>query len=164
MLENIRQIARDLRPVLLERYGLASAIEAMMLRVAESAPIRFDWALDPVDRLLTKEQETNLYRIAQECVSNVIKHADAREARVSLRRDDLGVELIIEDDGKGMAAGDCVEGSGFGLFNMSHRAALLGGEMTVRSAPGAGTTISIVVPIPAVGCETVEIAEDVTHA
>ena len=104
MLENVRRLARDLRPYQLDRYGLTNALEAMITRVGKTCPTRFTAEIDPLDGLFDKTGEITLYRIVQEGVSNIVRHAGAAEAMVRAVRSDDVVELVIEDDGNGIAA------------------------------------------------------------
>jgi signal transduction histidine kinase len=147
MLENVRRLARDLRPFQLDRYGLTKAIEAMLGRIGKNSPTRFTVELDPVDGLFPKEQEINLYRIVQESVNNIIRHAGATEATIRLVRDEESVEMVIADNGKGIVLKDGVDTAGFGLQGMRQRADILGGSMTIRSADGTGTTIHFIIPL-----------------
>jgi signal transduction histidine kinase len=140
-IEEVREIAHDLRPIQLDQLGLTKAIESLLEKASdpETLPIAYD--LDPLDGVLDKEQEINLYRIVQEAIANVIKHADATEASVTLKRRDRSVEVIVLDNGKGFAAGDGRRG--FGLLGITERARMLGGEPIVNSTPGRGTSVSV---------------------
>jgi len=101
---------------------------------------------------LADDVETNLYRIAQEALHNVLKHAQARNVSVLLSRRDSHAMLVIEDDGRGFETGAAAPQSanGFGLVSMRERATLVGGELEIDSTPGAGTSIFVRVPLPAV--------------
>jgi signal transduction histidine kinase len=104
------------------------------------------------DMRLADDVETNLYRIAQEALHNVVKHAQARNVSVLLSRRDHHAMLAIEDDGRGFQpdAPAAPQGAaGFGLVSMRERATLVGGELEIDSAPGAGTSIVVRVPLPA---------------
>jgi two-component system sensor histidine kinase UhpB len=98
---------------------------------------------------LSPEVELALYRILQEALSNVVRHAGASHARVRIGRADGVVEAIVEDDGRGfrvdrvLSAGD----AGLGLFGMKERAASLGGDVRVESEPGRGTRVSVRIPV-----------------
>jgi signal transduction histidine kinase len=96
---------------------------------------------------LTLEQKESIYRIAQEALFNVIKHARAREVDLSLRRDTRGLTLTVEDDGDGFAACGTFPGR-VGLRSMREWSAGLGGRLTITSRPGRGTRIRLVVPTP----------------
>jgi signal transduction histidine kinase len=133
VLENVRRLARDLRPFQLDRYGLTNALNAMIARVGKSCATRFTAEIDPLDGFIDKTGEIMLYRIVQEGVNNIIRHADAREATVRIVRSEEMLELVIEDDGKGIASAEVHD---FGIHGMRQRVELLGGTMRVDSHPG----------------------------
>jgi len=142
-ISEVREISYDLRPHLLDEVGLAEAIRSMGKRVASSSRIAFEFEIDPVDNLLSKQGEIGAYRIVQEAVNNIVRHSAATHAAVILRRDLNGVLIQIRDNGKGLTeTGDSTR-KGFGLLGMSERARMLGGKFTAESAPGRGTTIEV---------------------
>ncbi|MGE0884026.1 MAG: two-component regulator propeller domain-containing protein [Blastocatellales bacterium] len=151
-LEEVRRISHNLRPSQLDELGLKDALEAMIESVANSSEIVFSAEIDPIDDgALSKEAEMNLYRIAQECISNILKHSDATEAEVKLRRDGRKVRLVIKDNGKGFISDSTkpaeVHRRGFGLTGISERARMMGGKETVYSVPGKGTTITVTITL-----------------
>jgi signal transduction histidine kinase len=120
--------------------------------VAESCDVDFDVHIDPIDGILTLENEISLYRIMQEALSNIVHHSGARRAVVAVRRGTGRLAVMIADDGRGLAGG--AEGraaalSGFGLSGMAERARILGGALEVWSSPGRGTRIELTVPVAA---------------
>jgi signal transduction histidine kinase/ligand-binding sensor domain-containing protein len=153
-IEEVRQIAYNLRPYHLDRLGLTQTIEAMLEKVSEASGINFIADIALLDGIFTNEGEVTLYRIVQESVNNIIKHAQATEARVQIRRAADQVTLKIEDDGRGFnpltpaTNGQPVKG-GFGLIGMAERARMLGGAYAIESAPGKGTMVTVTIPIPA---------------
>lgn len=146
-LEEVREIAHNLRPVELDRLGLTEAIQAMAQKVTDSTPIRLVVELDPIDGVLSNEAEINLYRIVQESLNNIVKHSLATEAAVAIKRDNGTMQITIHDNGRGFVPGSTATshatGSGFGLVNIAERANLLGGKQIIHSVPGQGTTITI---------------------
>ena len=145
-IEEVREIAHDLRPYQLDRFGLAKAIEAMLKKVAASSNIAFSSDLAEFDGALSKEAEINLYRIAQESVNNIVRHAHATTAHITLQREDSIAQLTIQDNGQGFAPEAATATShprGFGLNNIAERARLLGGKLKLHSLPGQGTTITL---------------------
>ena len=145
----VRQISRHLRPYQLDQLGLGRALEAMIDSMAESSRLPITRQLDPVDDLFTPEAATHLYRVAQESISNLLKHAQARRAQVGLERDVHDVRLWIQDDGQGFTtpsgtAG--LPGRGLGLSSMAERVRILGGTLRIESAPGKGTRVEVVIP------------------
>src|SRR5262249_9147463 len=98
------------------------------------------------DERLPPEVETALYRIVQEALTNVVKHAGARNVSVSLAREPGAVAAVVEDDGRGFGASGG-EGDGVGLIGMRERLGLLGGTLAIESTEGTGTTIVAEVPV-----------------
>jgi signal transduction histidine kinase len=149
-LSEVREIAYNLRPFLIDRSGLTSAIQTL---VRKSAPpeLRITSEVDNIDNLLAPEMEINLYRIIQECLNNMIKHAEATAAKVTVKRSGEGIEITVSDNGKGFDTGstrfgDSANGSGFGLVGITERAKILGGVPVMDSAPGKGTRIYLRLP------------------
>jgi signal transduction histidine kinase len=150
-INEVREIAYNLGPYHLERLGFEKSIHDMVNRVAQASSIAITTELDALDGALSRETELNLYRIAQEALNNMVKHSRAKEARVSLRRESSGVRLTVADNGQGfnphaVAAADDSDRSGFGLNGMAERVRLLGGMLSIRSAPGQGTTVEALMP------------------
>ena len=147
----VREIAYNLGPYHLDRLGLAGTIQDMVNRVAQASRIRFTTELEPLDGALSRETEMNLYRIAQETINNLVKHAGATEAAVTLNREAGKVKLTIRDNGKGFAQNQTPPNStdadkgGFGLRGIAERVRLLRGVWEIHSAPGQGTKIEITI-------------------
>lgn len=152
-LNEVREIAYNLRPYHLDRVGLTGALEAMVEKIAEASGIAFTITVAPVDNLFPNEVELSLYRIAQECLNNIVKHAQATAASFTVERDDHHLRLTIHDNGRGFSpealAADTTR-RGFGLLGMAERVRLLGGVYTLQSAPGQGTTTTVQLPLSAV--------------
>lgn len=142
---NLRELIAELRPAALEDLGLAPAIESLTQRQAGQggfiAEVELD--LDSQERL-SPETERVVYRIVQEALSNVVKHAEARRVTLTVRRFPDRVELAVEDDGRGFDAGRVYDG--FGLVGMRERALLVGGQLQVTSPAGGTTRVSAVLP------------------
>jgi two-component system, NarL family, sensor histidine kinase DevS len=143
-LQDVRRLAVELRPKALDDFGLEAALE----RLAGTFRDQTRLAIDFVPRLggeqLSPEVATALYRIVQEALTNVAKHAGASAVSILLTRKNGHVALVIEDDGRGFDPGDPVDG--FGLQGMRERVDLLGGSLQVESRTGAGTTVAVEVP------------------
>ena len=146
-IEEVREIAYNLRPYQLDRFGLTKTLHAIFTRFADSAGIRFSVEIDPIDGLFSKEDEISIYRIVQESINNIVKHSGSTEAKLVIKRVAREVDLRIYDNGKGFrfVAVTSAEArpSGFGLTGMAERVRMLGGTHLVDSAPGQGTTITI---------------------
>jgi signal transduction histidine kinase len=144
-LQDVRRLAVELRPKALDDFGLVPAIQRLTEGFREQTAIQIDFEARLADRL-PGELETSLYRIVQEALTNVVKHARARHVSVLLTRKDSRVAVVIEDDGRGFAP-ELATDEGLGLIGMRERLALLDGVLTVESSPGAGTTLVAEVPI-----------------
>jgi two-component system, NarL family, sensor histidine kinase UhpB len=144
-LEEVRRIARELRPEMLEQLGLVSALTELSRRFAESSGIhverRFAAELPP----LSPDAELAVYRVAQESLTNVARHAAAKRVDVTLEPGVDSVVLRISDDGRGMAAGASENGYG-GLRGMRERALLVGGALAIKPARGGGVEVRLEVP------------------
>jgi two-component system sensor histidine kinase UhpB len=144
--EEVRRIARRLRPEALEDLGLQSALAALAGSVGEQAHIRVDRHLDP--RLsLSEQQELVVYRVAQEALTNVARHAGARRADLRLERGDAQAVLIVRDDGRGL--GPAAVSSSHGILGMRERAMLIGAQIAIGAAPGGGTEVKLTIPLDA---------------
>ena len=145
-----REISYNLRPFQLDRLGLTKAIEAMVRTTGNASGIRFISELDNIDDVFPEDLRINFYRIVQESLGNILKHAQATEVNVGVKRRIENVILTIEDNGHGFTPDErspLFSRSGFGLTGMGERARLLGGELKVRSTPGKGTTVLFEIPL-----------------
>jgi signal transduction histidine kinase/ligand-binding sensor domain-containing protein len=145
-----REISYNLRPFQLDRLGLTKAIEAMIRTTGLASGIRFTSELDNIDDIFPEDLRINFYRIVQESLGNIMKHAQATEVSVRVKRRADNVSLMIEDNGRGFAPEErspASSRSGFGLTGMGERASLLGGEFKVRSIPGKGTAVLCEIPL-----------------
>ncbi len=143
----VRQISYGLHPHQLELLGLTRALQSLIDNAGESSAITISGKFDPVDDVFPHAATTNVYRIVQESLNNILKHSRARNARVTLERDVHEVLLKIEDDGCGFRNGE--HGRGLGLKNIAERVRMLGGNIKLDSQPEKGTRIEITVPISA---------------
>ena len=145
-LQDVRRLAVELRPTALDDFGLVAALERLTASFAEQTGISVDFQTALADERLPEEVETALYRIVQESLTNVVKHARARRVSILLARKEGSVKAVVEDDGRGFDPAEQA-GDGFGLVGMSERLALLGGRLEVESDADAGTTIAAEVPV-----------------
>jgi len=149
-IEEVREIAHNLRPYHLDEIGLTDAVAAMVERVAEASSISFTLEQDDLSGLLSPEVEVNLYRIIQECLNNIVKHAQAAAVELSIRRNAQSLVVVIKDNGRGFDLTQVLgrKDRGFGLAGLAERVRLLGGKETIQSEPGKGTTITITLNLP----------------
>jgi PAS domain S-box-containing protein len=155
-----RHLIHDLRPTVLDDFGLAAAVRLQVDALqAEGLEVGLEDALG--DERLPPEIETTLFRVAQEALTNVRKHAPASRVRVALDRSGRAVRLLVRDEGRGFQPDEAKRGNGpgerVGLSSMRERVSLLGGRFELHSEPGAGTTLKAEVELPAM-------REDVDHA
>lgn len=146
-LRDVRRLAVELRPKVLDDFGLNPAVERLATTLSEQSGMAVTFRSDlPDGQRLPAEVETALYRIVQEAVTNVVKHARARNVTISLGRSNGTLVAAVEDDGRGFSLAD-VGPERLGLVGMRERVTLLGGRLTVRSSPGGGTSLRAEVPI-----------------
>jgi len=139
-LQDVRRLAVELRPSALDDFGLVTALERLASNLSEQSELVVDLEARLGERRLPPEAETALYRIVQEALTNVVKHADARRVSITLVRKDASAVVVVEDDGQGFDPASARAGA-LGFAGMRERVELIGGRLTVESAPGAGTTL-----------------------
>jgi two-component system, NarL family, sensor histidine kinase UhpB len=152
ILTELRKIVYGLRPTILDDLGLVPAIRWYARSVLEANGIQVHLSLPEEALELSSHLSTTLFRIAQEAINNIMRHANAQTTDISLLIDQGKVHLKIQDDGQGFdlnqAAGQAVPIQHLGLLGIKERATLVGGEVTIDSVPGKGTRLQICVPIP----------------
>jgi signal transduction histidine kinase len=146
-LQDVRRLAVELRPKALDDFGLVAALERLVQTFSEQSGIAVEFEAALGSERLPAEVETALYRIVQESLTNVIKHAQAGHVSVLLTRRNGAAAAVIEDDGRGFDHSTVRDG-GFGLEGMRERVQLLDGRIEIESSPGSGTTLVVEVPIP----------------
>lgn len=146
-IEECREIAYNLRPYQLNRFGLSKSLSGIFARINEVTSIKAVTDIDPIDDLLTDEAQINIYRIVQECVNNIIKHSRATSALLAIKRNDSEISLLIHDNGSGFMNGhNGTNGNkrgGFGLIGIAERVKILGGSYEIDSASGTNIRIRI---------------------
>ncbi len=150
VIEEVRQITHDLRPYQLERVGLTQTLRGTIRRVSENCPIEFASHVDDVDGLFDNDREIHIYRILQEALNNIVKHSEATEATVVVRKEADSIVMIVRDNGRGFdAMGDGTELSraGFGLSGIDERARILRGKALFDSRPGQGFRLTVEIPL-----------------
>ncbi len=157
-IDGLRHLITELRPAVLDDLGLVPALEALARRAQaiDGLEVQTEIALDPERERLDAELESTIYRVVQEALTNVSRHAQATRAVVGVRMlgEGSSVRVAVTDDGRGLPAGgaglgprgDGLEG-GFGMSGMRERAELVGGELELGPAPGGGTTVRLTVPL-----------------
>ncbi|HRW03548.1 MAG TPA: sensor histidine kinase [Caldilineaceae bacterium] len=150
-LEEVRRVALDLRPTILDDLGLGPALAWRVDELNKEEGMRATITMDGLDERLPRDIELVLYRVGQEALSNVTRHAAAERVTVTLQRQPDQVTLGITDDGHGFdpAAPTCEEGHGLGLLGMRERLGMIGGDLTIHSKKGQGSKIIATVPLAA---------------
>ena len=142
----VRAVSHNMMPNALLKGSLAAALREFLTKV-DGRALRVNLYTEGLDERLDATTETVLYRVIQECVNNVIKHAAAATLDVSVVRDEAGISITIEDDGRGFDPGIGRDAEGLGLKNIRTRVEYLKGIMEVDSAPGRGTVVMLNVPV-----------------
>jgi len=143
---DIRRLVHNLRPVALDELGLVPALREHLSSCGREHNLVVELVADDGERL-PAPTETALFRIVQEAVNNVLRHAHAKRVAVSLVRKKDHVELRVSDDGQGFDANLPRTGKHLGLWSMRERVEQLGGQFDVHSAPGKGTTVTVLIPL-----------------
>ncbi len=143
----LRRIVAALSPAVLERLGLFSALRQLTARFRKVQPGRVRLRISGSSEGLTRENQEVVYRVAQECLQNIAKHSRATGVNLSLHVSDKSIRLSVSDNGTGFHAETArARPTSFGLAGMRERAALLGGTLALRTAPGKGTVVTLELP------------------
>ncbi|HEX8737380.1 MAG TPA: triple tyrosine motif-containing protein, partial [Pyrinomonadaceae bacterium] len=142
-IEEVRRIAYNLRPYQIEEIGLTRAVEGMLKRLAATTGIDITWQIDDINNCFAPENEINLFRIVQECVNNIIRHSQAAEARIIIKRSAAYVFVRIEDNGRGFSPESINGKRGLGLTGIEERARMINGSAQIQSEPNKGTSVQI---------------------
>jgi signal transduction histidine kinase len=147
-LENVGRLAFALRPPALDEFGLAPALKDLSGRLEERGGPKVELTIDlPAATRLPSKLETAIFRIAQEALTNVVKHADAKTVRVTFACRERSVVLTVEDDGRGFSQARGADG-GFGLIGIRERVASVNGSLEIESKGGGGTRLAVELPFP----------------
>jgi two-component system, chemotaxis family, sensor kinase Cph1 len=147
--DEVSRLAWELRPIALDDIGLEAAIQRFAEEWAQRSGLRFDLHLALKDRRLASNVEITLYRVLQEGVTNIVKHAQAHRVGVILKASQSDVVLIVEDDGVGFELENTnrISRPRLGLLGMRERLAVIHGVLEIETRPGAGTTLIVRVPL-----------------
>jgi signal transduction histidine kinase len=147
LLQQTRQISLDLRPPLLDDLGLVPALRWYVNQQAERAGLEAKFSADPLADDVPPQIQITCFRLAQEAITNVVRHAQAKTFTVELHRSNSSLRLLVRDDGKGFdvpaAEARADQGASLGLLGLKERAALAGGSARIISSPGQGTTVEV---------------------
>ena len=150
-LQQARRMAHNLRPGLLEELGFTEAVQASAEKAAQASGISMKLELANVNGLLPPEFEVNLFRIVQEALNNILKHASASEVQITLSHEPAALRLVLEDNGRGFEPGLLTSAPpgqrGLGLRQIFERARMMGGGVDLQSRPGHGSRLIVEVPL-----------------
>jgi two-component system sensor histidine kinase UhpB len=150
-LDEVGKLIADLRPTALDDLGLVPAVRMHARNLLEAAGVRLAFEAHGFgQRRLPAAVEATAFRVAQEAITNIARHARARAAAVSLRLQDGTLTVVVEDDGVGFDPAGALRpgpGGGAGLLGMRERATLIGGDLEIAARPGAGTRVRLTVPV-----------------
>jgi len=145
VITEVREISHQMMPRILQESGIVPAIEDMLEKVFRNSPISFTFEHFGIDSRMSEKIEIGLYRICQELVSNIIKHASATQVHVQLFKNSTMLVLLVEDNGKGI--NNTGSSDGIGLLNITSRAETIQGEFNLEPSPVSGTLATIRIPI-----------------
>jgi len=151
VIDDIRRLSRDLSPAILEDLGLESALKYLLDGVGKHYTVSHFFEVEDLDHLFPADAQIIIYRIFQECLTNISRHADATDFSISVKEYDGLISLVIEDNGAGFDPAQVLArratGRGLGLAALDERARMLGGTLGIWSQPGSGTRITCVIPV-----------------
>lgn len=147
--DTVRRISSELRPTALEEFGLAEALGWYAQQFEARTGIAVHCDCQPEDGDLNREQSVAVFRIFQEALTNVLRHAQATRVDIRMRQEDAHLDLTISDNGRGITEDEKGGSQSLGLLGMRERTHLLGGEISIEGGEGRGTTITVRVPTPA---------------
>jgi signal transduction histidine kinase len=145
--KSVKRISSDLRPGLLDDLGLSAALEWQAEEFSDHTGIPCEIKSDPHDIVLDQQLSTGIFRIFQETLTNIARHADATRVDATLKKDSDKVEMAVRDNGRGFDTRQTPDPKSYGLIGMYERVHSFGGDLKINSAKGLGTTIEVSIPI-----------------
>jgi len=146
-IETVQKLSGELRPGMLDDLGLAAAIEWQAEEFQKRTGIESEVSLGSEEPVLNRDQSTTLFRIFQETLTNVIRHARATKVEVRLEEQDGRIVLEVTDNGRGITQEEISDPKSFGLIGMRERVEFIDGEVTIVGSPGKGTRITVTLPL-----------------
>jgi len=146
-IQTVKRISAELRPGILDDLGIAAALEWQASEFEKLAEIKCGFSSNPKDIVLDTERSTAIFRIFQEALTNIIRHANATKAKASLRKETGRIVLRVRDNGKRIEKWQISDPKSFGLIGMRERVHLWGGEINISGVPGKGTTVEVSIPL-----------------
>ena len=146
-IQTVKRISSELRPGVLDHLGLAAAIEWQAQELEKRTEISFEFKSSPGEIVLDEGRSTTIFRICQEALTNVVRHAKASKVKIDLRKKSGNIVLKISDNGKGIEDVRLSDSEAFGLIGMRERARSWGGNVKIDSSPGKGTVVAATIPL-----------------
>lgn len=143
----MEDISYNLRPYQLDRLGLTKAILSLIRTFRSSSSVRLTHTIENIDGFIPKDMEINVYRIVQEALGNVLKHAQATEVTVTVEQTAAVLNLVVSDNGRGFVpSASSAKREGLGLIGIQERAEALGGHAVIETAETEGTRVIVTLP------------------
>jgi signal transduction histidine kinase len=146
-MQTVKRIYMDLRPGMLDHLGLAVAIDWLANDFQERTGIKCSVSIDPEEMSLDADLSFSIYRICQETLTNISRHAEATKVTISLKMSKDKVELVVRDNGKGITQEQLAKPNSYGLLGIRERAYHWGGEALITGRKGQGTTVKVSIPL-----------------
>ncbi|MEM6687055.1 MAG: histidine kinase [Bacteroidota bacterium] len=146
-LEEVRTISRGLHPSNLERLGFTEAVNALVYDINANTDVFFTEKIENIDTILSKEAELHVYRIIQEVLSNIVKHADAKAVKIEVQKKDKSIHVLVSDNGKGFDLTTTKKSISLGMNTLFERAKIIGSQLNINSELNKGTTVKMNIPI-----------------
>lgn len=146
-LEEVRSISRNVYPTLLKELGLTESIEQLINEYGEQTDLFFSTDIDQIDTYLTDHTSLNFYRLVQECLTNIIKHAKAKAVTIHIKKQHTTIIALISDNGKGFNINDAKKKNGLGLKTIFERIKIVNGKISITSTLGIGTSFTFFIPV-----------------
>jgi signal transduction histidine kinase len=144
--QSVRRISSELRPGILDDFGLSAAMEWQSKEFKDRTGIQCDFISEPENIVLDPDRSVAIFRIFQETLTNIVRHANATVVDVRLEETDVKVGLMVRDNGKGISENELLDSRSFGVIGMNERVNDLGGELRIHGLPDKGTTVSVRIP------------------
>lgn len=146
--KTVQSICSELRPSILDDLGLTAAMEWLIDEFRKRSDIRYDYSFNPEEMVLPRDISTAAFRILQETLTNVSRHAGAREVMIKLEAGEKLLTMTVKDDGRGITEEEIDRLDSFGLLGMKERALNLGGNLEITGDPGSGTEVRLTIALP----------------
>ncbi|TXD51042.1 MULTISPECIES: sensor histidine kinase [unclassified Polaribacter] len=146
-LEEVRSISRDLYPALLKQLGLKDSIEQLINEYDEQTNLFFSMDIDEIDVYFTENTSLNFYRLVQECLTNIVKHASAKFVTITIKKEHKNIVTLIADNGKGFDVNDKRKKNTLGLKTIFERIKIMNGKLSIDSTLNIGTSFIFSIPI-----------------